>query len=87
MARQTAAEKRAAESEAARQAAATEHPVEQTDTLETATEDAPESLSYGEPRLADVGEDYTERPYADAITPEHAERLREYGQHPDQLAQ
>lgn len=61
----------------------TEHPTVTPDALETATDGAPEGVKYGEPREAQV-EDYTERPYADALSPEHAEVLRGAGQHPDE---
>lgn len=63
----------------------TEHPASTPDPLETATADAPEDVQYGEPREVQVG-DYAERPYADALTPEHAEKLRAVGQHPDDEA-
>lgn len=60
----------------------TEHPSTSPETLETATEGAPEAR-YGDPREAQA-EGYDERPYADALTPEHAETLAAAGQHPDQ---
>lgn len=60
----------------------TEHPTVSPETVETATEGAPEA-KYGEPREM-ATEDYAERPYADALSPEHADTLRQVGQHPDQ---
>jgi hypothetical protein len=61
----------------------TEHPITAADPVGTATDGAPEGVKYGEPRLAE-GSDYAERPYAEALSPDHAEVLREAGQHPDE---
>lgn len=79
MARETAAERKARE---AADEVGAPMPAEPMDRVDTATADAPEGLQYGEPRLAD--RDGEARPYADALTQEHAEVLREAGQHPDQ---
>lgn len=57
------------------------------DPVATATDGAPEG-KYGAPRTGDdVVGDYPERPYAEALSDEHAERLRADGRHPDDLAE
>lgn len=92
MARETAAERKAREAQGspealqqaqrAEQQAEPDYPTVPEVAMESAIADAPQG-KYGDTAEAPVG-DYPERPYADALTPEHAEVLRAAGQHPDQ---
>lgn len=95
MARETAAQRRAREAQEAEQGTALQQaqeaereaepdataPAVTEQAMETATDGAP-SGEYGDPAEAPVN-DYPERPYAEALTPEHAETLRAAGQHPE----
>lgn len=79
MARESAEQRRERE---AVEAAAQPRTTDPLDREATATDDAPEGVRYGEPRLDESS--HEERPYASALTPEHAQVLRDAGQHPDE---